>query len=291
MKRIEFIGGDGTPFWGLQWAPPDGVNPRGVILALHGMGSAAGEFAPLGEYFSPRGWVVLAPNQRGNGHDPMVERRGHGFSYSRYREDALAFLAAVRSGWEELPLFLLGESMGGLLSVCYLTDAEFTPVCRGVILCAPVFELRRPTPWVIRRLLRLAARCFPRWVIPPALFIHGKNEPVPLTRDSVYQEYTLTAPHRVQRFTVSFTAGVDRLMERSRENAGVLRVPLLLLGGEEDIFISPAQLKSWFDRVAGSDKTLHVFEGSRHLLLHELNTLEVLETIESWLVHREAASI
>jgi acylglycerol lipase len=291
VNRIEFTGADGSPFWGLQWVPPDPAAARGIVVALHGMGSAAGEFAPLGEFLSARGWVVVAPNQRGNGHDPVVERRGHGFAYSSYRRDVLAFLQAARAGREDLPLFLLGESMGGLLSVCYLTDAEFTATCsdcRGVILCAPVFELRRPTPLLVRRLLRLIAWCFPRWVIPPSLFIHGKTAPVPLTRDSVYQEYTLTAPHRVWRFTVSFTAGVDRLMECSRQKAGLLRTPLLVLGGEDDIFISPQQLRTWFAQAGSPDKTLQVFNGSKHLLLHELNTLEVLEKIESWIELRRS---
>ena len=284
MSPIAFIGKDGTRFSGFQWLPPqEGPCCRGVVVALHGMGSAAGEFAPLGEYLAERGWVVIAPNQRSNGHDPVVQRRGHSFDYSAYRDDLLAFCETFPPAWRELPVFLLGESMGGLLSVSYLTDAAFTQRCAGLILCAPVFALRHSTPAWIRHLLRWVAQIFPTWVIPPSLFIHGKNEPVPLTRDAVYQEYTLTAPHRVARYTISFTMGVDGLMQRARACAPQLRVPLLLLGGEDDVFISPQQLQTWYETAGSENKTMRIFEGSRHLLLHELNTLEVLHVIHTWL--------
>lgn len=287
MISFLYPASDGAELSACLWSPTSLREAAGLVVALHGMGGAASEMAPLGEYLSARGWVVAAPNLRSNGLDPVVSRRGHFFNVEVWRADAECFWKHMQSGLPAgTPVFLFGESMGALLAVCFTASGRFGVPLGGMVLAAPVFELRQKTPALVRGILRGLAAVFPRLVIPPSVFVHGKAEPPRLTRDPVYQEYTLTAPHRINSYTISFTAGMDCLMRAAKAAAPQTTIPFLLLGGEEDVFTSPAHLEAWFEAASSADKTLRIFPGTHHILLHELNTLEILETIHSWLEER-----
>lgn len=284
MRQGSFPAADGARFSDYTWEAA-GV-PRARVIGLHGMGSAGTEFAPLGEYLAEIGITTHAPNLRGNGHDPDPARIGHAFSWRQFREDFLAYLEKLRGEQGGEPLFLIGESMGALLAITFLVEEEIARPFVGAVFLAPVFQLRRSTPWVVRQALRVASWVAPRFCIPPALFIHGKNEPVPLTRDQAYQDYAQVAPHRVPAYTLQFTAGIGQLMDRAAAVGPRLRTPFLLLNGGNDIFITPEQSAAWFVRAGSHDKTHVVFPECGHLLLHELNTREVLQNIGAWLEPR-----
>jgi len=293
VKIVPYPAADGSEFWEGVWEADRKNNApsRGTIIALHGMGSASSEFAPLGEYFSRHGWTVRAPNQRCHGHDPVLARRGHAFSYADFQADFVSYWQHWQNNEEALSsthqVFLFGESLGGLLAANYLGDDLLHPRPAGLILSAPVMELAHPNPPWTRHAVKILAALLPRLVISPALFIQGKEAPVPLTRDQAYQEYIQTAPHRVNSFTIRFTGGVAGLMERTQKIGPRLQLPVLLLNGADDVFIRPDQSAAWFATVGSRDKTHIVFPGSMHLLLHELNTVEVLETIEAWMEARQ----
>ncbi|MCX7712202.1 MAG: lysophospholipase [Chthoniobacterales bacterium] len=276
----------GATFSYISWEPS--TQPIATTIILHGMGSFATEMAPLGEALSRVGIAAHAPNLRANGFDPNPYRRGHGFRYLHYLEDFRAFLQSVCPTTPHPPLFLAGESMGGLLSACFLTEPDLAPRFRGAILLAPVFTLRQPIPPIIKFLFEAFAALFPRLVFSPAFFIHGKDDPVPLTRDTAYENYIYNSPHRIKNYTIGFTAGVGRLMQQATNAATKIHTPLLLLNGGDDVFISPQQAKEWFNRLASTDKTHVIYPQSRHLLLHEFDTPSVLHTILDWIQHRLA---
>jgi len=277
----SFSASDGADFSYLYW-PAEEEKAR--LLVLHGMGSAACDFSILGENLAPLGIGVIAPNLRGNGLDPDVRRRGHSMDLIQLRRDFTDWMDALPVS--EWPLFLAGESMGGLLAMVFLSDPKIASRFRGCILLCPVFELARNNhPWIVS-CARLAARLFPRLVIPPSLFVTGKSSALPLTRDPEYQEYLRAAPHRIGSYTIQFTMGISELMAEAGKSARHLYLPLLHLVAGNDVFIRPDQAKIWFDQVASQDKTLRVFPEASHLLLHDWDSAEVLETIGQWLLER-----
>lgn len=284
MKHSSFSVPDGSIFTDYSWEPTQ--QPKVRIVVLHGMGSSAQEFVPLGKYLSGKGYIVHAVNQRCNSFDPVVSRRGHAFDFQASRADFLAWLEHVEANQPAIPLFLVGESMGGLLAIRFLSEPEIAGRFSGVILLSPVVELARPTPKWLKQGLQILAKLWPNLVISPALFVHGKNDSVPLTRNKDYQTYVETAPHRITSYTIRFTAGVAWLMQESQRLAPTLTMPLLLLNGSADIFVTPEQSAAWFQKVGSRDRTHWIFPESYHLLLHELNAEEVLEKIGLWLEER-----
>lgn len=277
----KFHASDATEFGFYHWKA-DGEE-RARVVVLHGMGSACTEFAPQGEFLSRRGISVLAPNLRSNGHDPDPFRRGHCLDLPILRADFEAFCHATQLTQGGTPVFLFGESMGSLLAVNFLRHGVPLPSLGGAILSSPVVDLARPTPRWLREIISLLAKLFPRLVIPPALFVHGKSDPLPLTRVKEYQDFIQTAPHRVEAFTINFTAGVGRLMDLAREAAPDLLVPVLVLAAGKDVFIRPEQTREWFDLIGSPDREFVVFPEAYHLLFHDTDASEVLEKVHAWI--------
>ena len=71
----HFTAPDGTEFPYSKWLPQR--SPRAVILGIHGLGGAASDWRPLGEYFRERGIAVYAHELRGMG-------TINGFDYERH---------------------------------------------------------------------------------------------------------------------------------------------------------------------------------------------------------------
>jgi acylglycerol lipase len=136
---------------------PDGA-PRGVVLALHGFNDTAENFLHEGGRLLARGGLlVYAYDQRGFGRSP-----GRGFwpgteSLLADLDAATRLIAARHPG---LPLFRLGESMGGaVLLVAGARGAQ--PEVAGDILLAPGLWPESEVPAPARLALRVAVRVMP----------------------------------------------------------------------------------------------------------------------------------
>jgi len=283
----SFRARDGAHLSWLEWAPDSPSRFR--VYVLHGMGSNAYEFAVLGEFLAQHAGHTLALQQRANGLDPDPRRIGHAFREQTHREDFLDWLVASapkNTTRTRVPAFLVGESLGGLLCSLWLSRPEIAQRFAGLILLSPVVQLVNPPPAWLVHLMRTVATIFPRFVIPPAIFIHGKKEQPPLTRDPEYEQHVLTSPYRVPAFTLKYICEVGNVMDRARKAAPHLKVPLLLLNGGKDVFVREKDARAWFAAVGSPDKTHMIYRDSFHLLLHDLDSKAVLDKIGEWIASR-----
>lgn len=84
---------------------------------------------------------------------------------------------------DERPLWVCGESMGVLVLAWMLAGKRFKQPIAGAIFSVPVVDLIKPTPWIVRQLVRTIARVAPGVRFFPSWFISGKLEPLRVTRD------------------------------------------------------------------------------------------------------------
>lgn len=145
---------DGMPLALRSWQPAGPA--RFVVLALHGFGDHGGnnwvEGAPL---LNAGGAILYAPDQRGFGYSP---HRGFWAGTRSMVDDARQAAQLIAARHPDLPLFLLGESMGGALAV--LAAREPGPI-RGVILMAPAIIPRGMAPLFVPQILDAAASVAP----------------------------------------------------------------------------------------------------------------------------------
>ncbi|MBS7809558.1 alpha/beta hydrolase [Roseococcus pinisoli] len=131
---------------------PEGA-PRFVVVAMHGLGDHGGNFlAEGGPLLAAGGAVVYAYDQRGFG---WTSPRGYWPGVDTLVSDARESIRLLRARHPGLPVFLLGESMGGAIAL-----ATSPRDVDGVILSSPAIwggpylsALLRSPLWVASRVL------------------------------------------------------------------------------------------------------------------------------------------
>lgn len=257
--------------------------PRAVVACIHGLSGSGEQFHPLPSRLSRYSFYAL--DLRGQGSDPVVERRGMSLDLPTQLRDIGQFLAALRRSHEDKPLFLMGESMGSLLSAAYAAQETLPPDgdIDGVMLSVPVVGMRREVPRFLKKTLAFLAGHFPGFRLSPSRFVNGKSIAPPLTRDTAYQEALRKKPHQLRGFGLRFLAELGELIDKSASHAERLRHPALVLAAGNDCFVKPEQISSWFEKIPSTDKTHRFYPEAYHLLWHDWDRDEVLRDVEQWL--------
>jgi alpha-beta hydrolase superfamily lysophospholipase len=155
-----------------HWFPPPGPGaPRAVALVIHGLNLDPERMQPVVDALNAEGVDVLRLSLSGHGRNfahregmDAADARMEAFktvSYARWSAETLAAWREARQRAEsrEIPLLLVGFSLGGLLGLDLLASRPEEP-CARVILFAPAVSLHG---W--DHLIRVFS-AFPRLVIP-----------------------------------------------------------------------------------------------------------------------------
>lgn len=256
-----------------------------MVACVHGLSGSGEQFGPLPERL--RDFSFYALDLRGQGRDPVAERRGMALDVETQRRDIGAFVGALRRRHAGRPLFLMGESMGSLLAADFAAreNADGAEI-DGLVLSVPVVGLRREVPRAARRVLEFLAGVFPRWRLSPSRFVNGKAFAPPLTRDIEYQEALRKKPHHIRDYSLRFFAELGALMDGSHATAERLDHRVLVLAAGRDCFVRSEQIEEWFQRIPSGDKTLRVYPESYHLLWHDWDRETVAGDVRTWLEER-----
>ncbi len=244
------------------WRP--GGAPRFLVLALHGLGDHGGNYlAEGGELLSAGGALVYAYDQRGFGWAP---HRGVWPGAEALRDDALEAARLLRARHPGLPLFLMGESLGGAIAILAGTAAE-PPEAAGYLISAPAVWGRALMPGVLRGGLAAISHTVPRVAVPAgAGGIAASDNRVALERFGA-------DPLTLREIRVDLMHGAVGLMDDAlaalpaccRNPGGP--APTLFLTGAKDSVI-PADIQRRAFRQAGVAR-LALYEDGWHLLLRD----------------------
>jgi len=251
-----------------------------ALIVVHGLRDHSGRYAEAAQALARAGVAVHAFDLRGHGRSPgervYIER------FTEYQEDLGRFLAQVRAREPGVPVFMMGHSMGGAIVTSYVREAR--PELAGVVLSAAALQPGADlSPLLIRVTKRLGER-HPRWRVlrlKPRLF----------SRDpEVVRENAKTDPLIDRRPGPARTAAeLLRTLEQIAGSMEQVRAPLLILHGGADRITDPAGSAALHQRAGSPDKTLKIYPGLYHDLLHEPERALVLAEISSWLLARVPA--
>jgi len=248
---------------------------RAVLINVHGLGDHCGLYPALVEHFTARGFAVYAPDTRGNGRSPG--QRGHVERWDEYREDLERFIAVVGQEEPDRPIFLLGNSLGGLIVLDYVLHRP--EGIRGVIAASPPLG-RLGVPAPLLALGRVLSRVWPRFSVRTGMDLSG------LARDPVVAETVLADPlfHRVG--TARLSTEVLAAIARVQAAAAGFPLPLLVLHGSDDRMVPPDGSRAFVARVGHPDRELREYPGAFHVLFADLDHERVLTDVERWIAAR-----
>jgi acylglycerol lipase len=270
-QENQFPGWDGTPLYCQAWVPT-GPRSRAVIVNLHGLGDHSGLYLNLANYFPARGMALYAYDMRGNGRSPG--QRAFIRNWQEYRDDLHRFVARVAELERDIPLFLLGNSLGGLVVLDYALDHPAG--LAGVIAAAPPLG-RLGVPPLLLALGRVMSRVWPRFSLEVGMDLNG------LARDPAVKEMVLADPFFHRRGTARLSTEVTAAIEQVQQGAADLSVPLLLLHGSADRMVPPDGSRSFFAKVRYPDREFREYPEGYHALFADLNYGAVLQDLERWI--------
>lgn len=257
------------------WLPE--TEPKAVIIALHGFNDYSRFFDQPGRFFSNRGIASFAYDQRGFGAAP---KRGLWAGSKAYADDLNTAVELLARRYPKLPVYLLGESMGGAVIITAMSRKD-RPEVAGIILAAPALWARETMPWYQTGLLWTLAHSLP-W-----LTLTGEGVKV-TPSDNVEMLRALGRdPWVIKSTRVETLYGLTNLMDKAFDSAGLLNGNTLLLYGEKDEIIPKeptyAFLQQFLHTHPSSEKTIAFYQHGYHMLLRDLQGRTIWQDIAAWI--------
>lgn len=251
--------------------------PRVVIVALHGMSDYANAFDMPAKVWAKQGITTLAYDQRGFGHNANP---GVWAGADAMRSDLDDAVAAARARYPKVPVFALGESMGGAVLLTALASAN-PPAVNGAILVAPAVWSRSDMPLTYRVALFLGAHLMPGVILSNEAgraivkVVASDNIPMlrALGRDPLFQKQT----------RIGTLFGLVNLMDEARTANPAAPPPILLLTGANDQII-PAAPTDAVIAALGDKATVKRYPNGYHMLLRDLDGEAVDKDLAAWLL-------
>jgi acylglycerol lipase len=286
----EWIAPDGGAFSYSAWGANLRVGqvPRAVVIAVHGLSGAALDYEPLGRHLVTHGIITFALELRGQGNDPVPKRRGDLSRLEDWFADLSAFCALVRGRHPDAQIYYYGESMGAALLTRFLAQGHAADLSAGLVLASPVIVVPEVPKWWMLLIFRFFLCVWPTYRLNfrKAIELEKDNPAKWVTRDEAHRRWFETAPHRLDSYTVRFFKCLFELIGGCMEAAPRIETPVLVIYAANDVFISPARVEKFFERLGSREKEIRLFPESYHLLLHDDDRAHALEQIETWLLRR-----
>ena len=254
-----------------SWAP-DG-DTRAAIVLVHGLGEHSGRYAYLAQHCTDRGFAVHALDHYGHGKSDG--QAGHVERFSVYLDGVRALLERVQAEHPDLPLFLVGHSMGGLIAAASLPQVQ--SAFRACVLSGPAFRTPEPPSTPLKLVNRLFSGLAPT---APLLGL----DPSGVSRDpDVVRAYVSDPLVHHGKLSARLLAEMMRAMDDTLANASRVELPLLVLHGEQDQLTCPTGSEDFHERAASADKTLKIYPGLYHEIFNEPEKDAVLGDMTDWL--------
>jgi acylglycerol lipase len=262
----------------------DAVKPHAVIVALHGMNDYSNAFAMPAPYWAEHGITTYAYDQRGFGRAPHA---GLWPGKEAMDRDLADCIAAIRIRHPGLPLFVLGESMGGaVVLTAFASDSP--PQADGIILVSPAVWSRSDMPFHYRLALWFSAHFM------PGLTVTGRGVVKIWPSDNIDMLRKFSRdPLVIKQTRTDAIWGLVNLMDAGREAAGQLRnpPPLLMLRGDKDQVIPPPSAAAAAKELArNAGFTEQVYPKGYHMLLRDLAGPQYWQDVVTWIDERVTAS-
>jgi alpha-beta hydrolase superfamily lysophospholipase len=272
--RFQSFDGTSIHWWS---ALPSSVKPSAKVLLVHGLGTHSDSlhFRNLRKYLNDRGLAVYGFDLRGYG--KSGGRRAFVNHWRDFREDMRLFVEVVRRDEADLPLFVLGVSMGGLIAVNYAL--HYPEGLRGLIALAPALDTSGVPSWR-RWLLRGLSKLTPKKALRTGLDVTRLTRDLKAGRE--FLSDPLWQPKVTVRLASEIAAGIDETLPR----LPVLKMPLLVLHGSADVVVPPVAGECLYRLAGSADKKHHVYEGAYHVLTMEINREQVFDDISLWIAER-----
>ncbi|MBB2167425.1 alpha/beta fold hydrolase [Gluconacetobacter aggeris] len=244
---------------------------RAVMLALHGFDDSRDAWEFAAPTLAAQGITLYAPDLRGFG---GMKDRGQWAGADRMVADARDEALIIARRHPGVPLYLLGESMGGAVLTCLMARPDAPPVT-GTILLAPAVWKLGVGPETVLRLLAATA---PDWRLT------GHELPVHVVAgdDMTAMRRLYFDPLTLHATRMQAVAGLAALMRQAADAAPHLRGPALVIYGGHDQLVPPPAMATLWRHLPADMRRDYIPQGY-HLLLRGRSRQATIADIAQWI--------
>jgi acylglycerol lipase len=250
------------------WLPVD--KPHEVFLCIHGLGFSGESFREFGRVMAGRGFAVYAMDVRGFGQ--WIKRKGQDtVDFEACLVDVQSALKTLHGAYPGVPIFLVGESMGGAIAM--EATARYPKLVDGLISAVPSSD----------RYQKLSSE-----VVVGMHFIRDPDKPINVapevinrcTTNTVLREKMKAEPTNHMKLSPKELKQFESFMKGNYDAAHLIeKTPVLMLAGFKDKLVKPEGTIELFNSLSTPDKLLMVVGDGEHLLLEENQLTEQMTTL------------
>ncbi|AUZ47800.1 alpha/beta hydrolase [Pseudomonas orientalis] len=284
-----------------QWMPD--VPPKALVMLSHGMAEHSGRYARLAQALCGAGYGLYALDQRGHGRTADEGTLGlyaQSDGWNKVVGDLASLNQHIGQQHLELPIILLGHSMGSYIAQAYMLHHSAS--LHGAILSGSNFQ-----PVALYRAARLVARIERarqglrgRSALIEFLSFGSFNKAFKPNRTAF--DWLSRDPDEVDKYIhdplcgfrctnqlwIDLLGGLQHISKASNLAQIDPGLPILVIGGECDPVSEGKRLKSLAHalREAGCQHLqLTIYPQARHEVFNETNRDDVTADVLTWLEH------
>jgi alpha-beta hydrolase superfamily lysophospholipase len=252
--QVETLAGRQEQIAVSLWQNPEA---RHIVILAHGYGEHLGRYEHVAQFLVQRGAVVAGPDHVGHGRSGG--ERVEVTDYSLVVDDLHTVVKRLKERHPDLPVILVGHSMGGMIAARYAQLHRDELV--GLVLSGPVLG----TWSSVTDLLALEE-------IP-----HDPLDVSTLSRNpqvgEIYSEDELVWHGPFRRQTVE---ALDAALRTINAGPKLGDLPTLWLHGEDDQLVPLDETRAGIDTLGFTNLEEVVYPHARHEVFNEINKDEVL---------------
>jgi acylglycerol lipase len=273
MKHIEgtFHGVRDASIYYQGWLPEENV--KAVLFIVHGLGEHSGRYMNVVNHFVPLGYAVYGLDHLGHGQsEGGREQVQHFEDYT----DTLTIYYTMVKGWQAgKPIFILGHSLGGLITTFYLLDHQ--EKFKGAVISAPAIKVGdsvSPATITLGKILAVLAPNTGVLALDASFISHDSQVVKAYVNDPLV--FHGKTPARL-------AAEMLKAMQRVTAEVSKITLPFITLQGSQDKLVDPGGAQMLYDKASSKDKTIKIYEGFYHEVFNEPERATVFKDVEVWL--------
>lgn len=301
MQTFTIQATDETEIFCYKWLPEKA--PVAVVQIAHGMAEHAERYADFAKFMNQNGFAVYANNHRGHKNtaktDADIGFFAHENGWQTVTDDLRILTEKIQTEQKNLPIFMIGHSMGSMLIRTYIT--KYHNKISGVVLSGTSGEagfMVKAGKFLAKTIGAIYGKKTPSKFLN-ALSFGAFNKPFKpnrtlfdwLSRDNEQVDKYINDPFCgaifTNRFFYDMLSGLDYLSKTENIQKIDKNLPIFLIAGDADpVGDFGKGVKKVFEaykNVGIKNLELKLYAEGRHEILNETNRQEVYNDILKFL--------
>ncbi|MCX5677693.1 MAG: alpha/beta fold hydrolase [Candidatus Omnitrophica bacterium] len=256
-----------------QWGS---TSPRAVVLMVHGLGGHSNNWEFVAKFLIEHGIASYSIELKGFGNTEGV--KGHIDSLNTYIKDVRRLYSIIKREHRRLPVFIAGESMGGLIG--FLTVIKKPRLFRGLVCMSPGFASSLKFS-LVEYIKMISARFYnskKQFLMPFTNEMCTRDPECKKIMDNDKLEHKFATPRLLHSILMGQLS--SRLFKHK------VRTDTLFLLAGADTFVSSDASKEIFKGIRFEHKEMIEYPEMRHSLTMELGREKVFVDLLRWLNKR-----